>query len=192
MKKENKTREIIIAIICIILFGSVCVGTAYAFIAATIIGNEDNGDITIKSAQVYAMFEGNDLDAKQILPGYSNSIEFTITNTSTTPNTYGNYSLVWNIDKNEINDNNFVYTLVGKTYNGSEEVTTTIPYNTVINISETRVPEMSTVLGTGVINTGITHKYKLTITFKETGTAQNELQNKEFLSTIAAKGEPQV
>ena len=173
VKENSNTKAVLLAVTCIILFGLVSIGTAYSFISAHIIGNETNGDITVKTANVYAMFEGNDLIAKDILPGYSDKMTFTITNTSETADAYGNYSLIWNINKNEINNNNFVYKLEGKTFKNGEEITESIPHNKLVEISETRIPEMSSVLGTGTINTGITHKYTLTIMFKETGVRQN-------------------
>lgn len=190
VKENSNTKAVLLAVTCIILFGLVSIGTAYSFISAHIIGNETNGDITVKTANVYAMFEGNDLIAKDILPGYSDKMTFTITNTSETADAYGNYSLIWNINKNEINNNNFVYKLEGKTFKNGEEITESIPHNKLVEISETRIPEMSSVLGTGTINTGITHKYTLTIMFKETGVRQNESQVKSFDSNIVAKGEP--
>ena len=189
-KLNNNIKSVIIAILCIIPFTAVAIGTAYSFIAAKIIGNEDNGELTVKSAQVYAVFEGTDLIGTDILPGYTDSLTFTVTYTSTTKNTYGNYSIVWNINKNEITSNSFVYKVEGKTYKDGKEVTEDIPHNKLINVVEARVPQMSTVLGTGTINTGVTHKYTLTIMFKETGSPQNEFQKKEFNSTLAAKGEP--
>ncbi len=194
MKKKERLnkniKSVIIAILCIIPFTAVAIGTAYSFIVAKIVGNEENGSITVKSAQVYAVFEGTDLISKEILPGYSDSLTFTVTNTSKTNNTYGNYTIVWNINKNEITSNSFVYKVEGKTYKDGKEIEEDIPHNKLINVNETRVPQMSTIIGTGTINTGITHKYKLTIMFKETGVAQNEFKNKEFNSTLAAKGEP--
>lgn len=192
VKRNRKT--FIYAIITILSFVAVSIGATYAFFAATIIGNNDNGDVTIKTAHVYAVYEAeNMINADGIMPGFSDTLRFSVTNTSEVPDAYGNYSLIWIIDTNEIDDNSFVYELVGKTYYNGEEVSeSSIPHNRIINLGEFRVPAMSTVLGTGLINTGITHKYELTIKFKETGENQNELRNKTFKSQIVAKGEAAV
>ena len=192
MKKEKNTKSYVLMIVYILLFLALSTSAAYSFIAAKIIGNDKNGEIKVKSAQVYALFEGNDLVAKDILPGYSDTLEFQITNTSETENTYGNYSIIWNIEKNEINTNDFVYNVTCKTYKNGKEVTEDIPYNKTITVNDTRIPEMSTVIGVGMINTGVTHKCKLNILLKETGKTQNELKNKLFTSSLVAKGEPVV
>lgn len=192
-KKENR-KSLLLAVIMVGLFIAVSVGSTFAFYLATMKGNNENGDVTIKTAQVYAVFNAkNYIEDVDVYPGYSNQLEFNIINTSSTSDAYGNYSLVWEIEKNELDDDSFVYTLVGETIvDGKVVESNSISHNNLVNISETRVPKTSTVLGTGLINTGVTHNYILTIKFKETGENQNELQAKEFKSYIIAKGEPVV
>ena len=193
-EKKEKRKTLLIAIITVVVFIATSVAATYAFLTATIIGNSDNGDVTIKTAKVYAVYNAtNSINDSAILPGYSNTLEFSIVNTSETTDAYGNYSLIWEIEKNELDDPSFVYTLTGETVVNNETVANnSISHNSVINIAETRVPKMSTVIGTGLINTGVTHNYRLTISFKETGDNQDSLQSKELKSYITAKGEPTI
>ncbi len=190
-KKENK-KILFYAIVTIIGFIAVSVGTAYAFYTATVIGNATNGEVEIKTANVYAVYNSDkNLVAEGVLPGFSDTVEFSIINVSTSPNAYGNYSIIWDINENTINDKDFVYSLAAKTLVDGEEVNN-INYNKVVNINNTKVPNESVVLGSGMINTGVTHKYVLRISFRENGNDQNDLQGKIFNSIISVKGEPVV
>ena len=62
--------------------------------------------------------------------------------------------------------------------------------NKLVNISNrVSVPDASSSIGKGVINTGVTHNYTLTLEFIETGSNQNDYQGKTFSGKIVAKGE---
>lgn len=190
-KKKIKLKYYVYAIIPVLSFISVAFLTSYSFYLATVVGNEDNGDVILKSAQVFAMFEAKDnLDVEDMLPGYTGEIKFSITNTSPEDDLYGNYSLFWDVVKNEINDPNFVYTLKGT----SEKDGNIVPIsdsNKLVDISSnTRIPSASQRIGTGMINTGVVHNYVLTVKFLESGDNQNVLQGKKFEAKIVAKGDP--
>ena len=190
-KKENK-KILFYAIVTVISFIAVSIGAAYAFYTATIIGNPTNGEVEIRTANVYAVYNSDkSLVAEGIFPGFSDTAEFSIVNVSTSPNAYGNYTIVWDINENTIDDENFVYTLTGETIVDGKKVNN-ISYNKIVEIGNAVVPTSSMVLGTGTINSGVTHKYVLRLTFKENGSNQNDLQGKRFDSTISVKGEPVV
>ena len=189
-KKEN-TKSIIYALITIFSFIAVSVGATFAFYYATVVGNDGNGNVRIQSAQVYAVFNGENLEDLNILPGYKGTMHFSITNTTAVSDAYANYSLLMQVLE-PFNDPSFTYSLVGETYIGDEKVSNNIEHNQVINISESTVPNLSTVLGTGLINSGVTHKYTLTLRFLETGDNQNNLQGRRFSAKIVAKGDPTV
>lgn len=190
-KRKENTKSIIYALITIFSFIAVSVGATFAFYYATVKGNDANGNIRIQSAQVVAVFSGENLEDLNVLPGYSNSMHFSITNTTATENAYANYSLLMQIIE-PFSDPSFTYSLSGDTYIGDILQANNIEHNQVINISERTVPEISTVLGTGLINSGITHKYTLTLKFNETGENQNDLQGRRFSAKIVAKGDPTV
>lgn len=195
-KKKSKLKFYVFAIIPVLSFMSVAFLTSYSFYLATVVGNEDNGDVILKSAQVFAMFEAEDnFSVENILPGYSGEIRFSITNTSPEEDLYGNYTLFWEITKNEINNDtsqNFVYTLSGVSEKDGVEVGMS-DKNKLVNVSSNRrVPSISESIGSGMINTGVTHKYVLTVKFLESGTNQNDLQGKKFEGKIVAKGDPNI
>ncbi len=191
--KNSRLKEIIIAVIPVLSFIAVTIGTTYAAYMASVVGNEKNGETVLKSARVYAMFNATDsIDSENILPGWSSTLNFTIVNTSPEDNLYANYTLAWEIGENTINDDNFVYTLEctstkeGKEINESEK-------NTLIKVSNSRkVPTISTNIGTGMINTGVTHHCQLKVMLRESGTPQDSLQGKTFKGKIVAKGDPNV
>lgn len=189
--KNSKIKEIIIAVIPVLSFIAVAVGTTYAAYIANVVGNEENGETVLKSAQVFAMFETTDsINGEDILPGWSDTLNFSIVNTSTEDDLYANYTLAWEIEENYINDANFVYTLEctsvkdGKEINESEK-------NTLVKVSSPRkVPTVSTNIGTGMINTGVTHNCELKLMLTESGVSQDFLQGKSFKGKIVAKGDP--
>lgn len=186
-KRKENTKSIIYALITIFSFIAVSVGATFAFYYATVKGNDNNGKVRVQSARVYAVFNGSDLEDLDILPGYSNSMEFSITNTTNIENIYAYYDLLMTVEES-FSDPSFTYSLLGETYRGNEKISNSIEHNEVINIDEKTVPEISTVLGTGLINSGITHKYTLTLNFKETGKDQNDLQGRRFSAKISARG----
>jgi len=187
-EKKIKLKYYVYAIVPVLSFIAVAILTSYSFYLATVIGNEDNGEVVLKSADVTAMFNANqNLNVQDIMPGYTGEVEFSIYNSSTEDNLFGNYTLMWDIITNEVNSEDFVYTLEGT----SEKDGNSVPEsdtNKVVNISSPRrIPTVSANIGTGVINTGVTHKYVLKVTFKETGTSQNDLQGKKFQAKVTAK-----
>jgi hypothetical protein len=192
-KKKSKFKFYIYAIIPLFSFVSVTFMATYAFYLATVVGNEDNGQVITKSAQVYAAFNATDtLNVEKILPGYSGTLEFSIVNTTKEENVYGNYTLAWEIVKNEIDNDSFTYTLTGTSYKGTE-VLADSDSNKVVNIvTPRRIPTMSANIGEGIINTGVAHKYVLTVNFAESGTNQDQLQGKNFEGKIIAKGDPNI
>ena len=195
MKYEKKVnlKSLICAIIPVISFIAVSTISTYAFYLAGVVGNEDNGDLALKSAQVFAVFNATDsLNVEKMLPGYNGQIEFSVVNTSTEEEAYGNYSLAWDIVTNEIDNESFVYTLEGTSDKDGAPVSEGDTNKLVTVPAARRIPSVSSVIGTGTINTGVAHKYVLKINFLESGTDQNNLQGKKFEGKIVAKGDTQV
>lgn len=188
---KSKIKFYIYAIIPLISFVSVSFMATYAFYLATVVGNEEYGEVITKSAHVYSVFSADEsMEVEKMLPGYTNSVEFTIVNTTPEENVYGTYTLAWDISQNEIDDDNFTYTLIGSGHK-DEEVLSETDRNKLVNVvTPRRIPTMSADIGDGVINTGVTHKYILTVNFKETGTNQDDLQGKSFKGKIIVKGDP--
>lgn len=194
-KNEEKKRSFttyLVAIIPIVSFALVAIGSTYAFYLATVVGNEDYGDLELKSADVVAFFDNTDtLNVEKILPGFKAELNFSIYNSSAEENLYAQYTLMWDIQEyeNEIDSNSFVYTLVGKSTK-NDEVIEESKTNKVINVSSNqRIPGISSIIGSGMINSGVRHSYTLQVSFLENGENQNDLQGKRFKGRIVAKGE---
>ena len=134
--------------------------------------------------------EQNNINDENILPGWSNRLEFSITNISEELNAVGRYTLIMNVEKNELDSNNFVYNIVGTSTLDGVELEEAQYTNIVVNRpSFEPVPTISTTLGNGVINTGVKHNYVLTFKFNENGENQDEFQGKTFKANVVAKGE---
>ncbi len=191
-KKNNNFKIYLYAIITILAFISVSVGATFA-VHYFVKGNEDTKPIKIKTAYVHAMFEAtNSINSSEILPGWSSELKFVITNVSKEESAIGNYTLMWDIEENELESDDFVYTLTCKSYLGDIELAES-ETNKIIKItSPRRVPSASSSIGTGLINTGVRHEYVLKLMFNETGSNQDELKSKTFKAKVYAKGEPNV
>jgi len=189
--KEKNIKTYIYSIIVVLSFVLVAVGTSLAIVYYKVNGNDNNGNIDVKTSYVNAMFEnGNDINDENILPGWSNRLEFSITNISEELNAVGRYTLIMNVEKNELDSNNFVYNIVGTSTLDGVELEEAQYTNIVVNRpSFEPVPTISTTLGNGVINTGVKHNYVLTFKFNENGENQDEFQGKTFKANVVAKGE---
>lgn len=189
--KEKNIKTYIYSIIVVLSFVLVAVGTSLAIVYYKVNGNDNNGNIDVKTSYVNAMFEnGNDINDENILPGWSNRLEFSITNISEELNAVGRYTLIMNVEKNELDSNNFVYNIVGTSTLDGVELEEAQYTNIVVNRpSFEPVPTISTTLGNGVINTGVKHNYVLTFKFNENGENQDEFQGKTFKANVVAKEE---
>ncbi len=189
--KEKDIKTYICAIIVVISFILVAVGASLAVIYYKVNGNESNGVVDVKSAYAMAVFHDvQGFDDKKVIPGWSNEMKFEIVNTSTEEDAVGRYSLYWEIEKNEINADEFVYSLSGSSTKDGKVLEDNTVTNKLVSVSgQKRVPTETFKIGSGVINTGVTHSYVLKVSFLETGKNQDELQGKVFSSKIIAKGE---
>lgn len=188
--KEKDIKTYIYAIIVVLSFILVAIGASLAIVYYKVNGNDDNGEVNVKTPYVSAMFKDtNNINDKDILPGWSNDMTFEIVNISKDENAVGRYSLYWDVLTNEINDSNFVYTLVGDSYLNGNLIKESDTNKLVSVGSEMIVPNTNTLIGHGTINTGVTHKYTLNIKFKENGNNQDNLQGKTFKAKVVAKGE---
>lgn len=188
--KNRDIKTYIYSIIVVLSFILVAVGATFAaLVFGDVIGNKKNGDVNVKTAYVTAAFHDiQGFNDNKVKPGWSNEMIFEIVNTSKNDDAVGKYSLMFEIEKNEINDNSFVYSLEGtSTLNG--EVINEDSTNKVVKANEVRVPTVSVSLGSGIINTGVVHKYKLKMKFIDNGENQDYLQGKTFIGKVVAVGE---
>ncbi len=191
-KKNNNFKTYLYAIIVVLAFISVSIGATFA-VHYFVNGNESAKPIKVKTAYVTAMFEAtNSVNSADILPGWSDELKFVITNVSKEENAVGDYTLMWDVSKNELNSDDFVYTLNCKSFLGEAELEVS-DTNKMVNITTPRrIPSASSSIGSGIINTGVRHECVLKLFFKESGKNQDEMQSKTFTAKVYAKGEPNV
>ena len=162
------------------------IGVSYAYFSITINGNEEAQDIRVTTGNLSLFYNsGLELKVDSIEPGKILIKEFTVTNT-------GDFDTEFDINMvdmiNTIEKDELVYTLDCVSYEkygqeGQTEIGTCDGQGTTPFIYS-EVPTSQKLKGNNPIKTGITNKYTLTITFNETGSAQNYNQSKRFVGKI--------
>ena len=93
--KEKDIKTYIYSIIVVLSFILVAIGASLAIVYYKVNGNNENGNVDVKTAYVTAAFhEIQGFNDENVLPGWSNEMKFEIINTSTEQNAVGRYSLV--------------------------------------------------------------------------------------------------
>lgn len=178
-KYVNKCNTIIYLLVLIVLF-AMLIGTSYAYYVKKI-KNGDETRVVIKTANMLMRYaEKNEINAVNIEPGYETSLDFSIENYST--DTVGKYKIKLEIESPLIDkvDDNFVYSITGKSNKNSSN-------NTLIEVNETPVPVETSLIGKGIITPQTMHEYKLTIKLKENNQNQNYLSGKTFIAKIVVE-----
>ena len=162
------------------------IGVSYAYFSIIVSGNEEAKDITVTTGNLSLFYNsGPELKVDNIQPGYQLVKEFTVTNT-------GDFDTEFDINMvdmiNTIEKDELVFSLDCVSYEkyGQEaqtEIGTCDGQGTTPFIYS-EVPISQKLKGNNPIKTGITNKYKLTITFVETGSVQNYNQGKKFVGKI--------
>ena len=81
--KVNDKNIYILVILSILLFLITIIGTSYAYFSYRIKGDDTLKPITIKSAEIYVEYKKyNDIQANNIYPGWEDSLDFSITNST--------------------------------------------------------------------------------------------------------------
>ena len=162
------------------------IGVSYAYFSIIVSGNEEAKDITVTTGNLSLFYNsGPELKVDNIQPGYQLVKEFTVTNT-------GDFDTEFDINMvdmiNTIEKDELVFSLDCVSYEkygqeGQTEIGTCDGQGTTPFIYS-EVPTSQKLKGNNPIKTGITNKYKLTITFVETGSVQNYNQGKKFIGKI--------
>ena len=162
------------------------IGVSYAYFSIIVSGNEEAKDITVTTGNLSLFYNsGPELKVDNIQPGYQLVKEFTVTNT-------GDFDTEFDINMvdmiNTIEKDELVFSLDCVSYEkygqeGQTEIGTCDGQGTTPFIYS-EVPTSQKLKGNNPIKTGITNKYKLTITFVETGSVQNYNQGKKFVGKI--------
>ncbi len=161
----NKKYYLLIGLIVVAV--ALVIGTSYAYFMANVSGNSN--DIVIKSGNLSLTLTDNEILSLNGIPGDSASKTFTVENNGTTTVTY-NIKMV-DVTNTFVDKNDLVYSLKGD--NG-------------VNITEAVMPSTSDeYLASNIsIDSGKTHTYTLTITFKETNDNQDDNKGATFSGRI--------
>ena len=162
------------------------IGVSYAYFSITVNGNEEAQDIRVTTGNLSLFYNsGPELKVDNIQPGKTLIKEFTVTNT-------GDFDTEFDINMvdmiNTIEKDELVFSLDCVSYEkygqeGQTEIGTCDGQGTTPFIYS-EVPTSQKLKGNNPIKVGVTNKYKLTITFVETGSVQNYNQGKKFVGKI--------
>lgn len=174
--KKIKRHTLFIYIIAIITLLIAIIGATFAYFAARIIGNENASSVLIRSSSLTIEYlTENEINVKNIGPGFSKDLNFTISNSS--GGTAG-YKLYWVVGTNEFVNDDLVYSL---------SATSTGTGDTLVTTNNKVIPKVSGEIGTGAIPSGNVQNYKLTVQFLNKDANQNENQNKTFAGKIEVR-----
>lgn len=185
MKKQSNKKHFLLTL-SIITFSIATIGSTFAFLNTYIRGLDTSTPVQVKSANVLAVYEQHsNIEATDVTPGWSGEMEFSLINQSEEEGSAGYYELNWEITKNELQDNELRYSLTAtSTRNGNNVAIGDL--NKIVTKTNQPVPTVSSSVGLGLINTGVTHKYTLTLSFVDTEGNQNYNQGKTFIGKIIA------
>ena len=179
----NKKVIIGVALSCLLL---ATIGFTYAFFTATVNGNENAKNQVVETGTLSLVYkDGQELKLDSAIPGSSVTKTFTVTNTG---NLIADYSINLSELINTIENDELVVEGTCLSYENYDNEDKSIK-DVCLDIENQVVP-MSSVVGSSTIKDsisikpGITHEYKITITFIETGDSQNYNQGKQFSSKV--------
>ena len=164
----------------IVLLFLMTVGMSYAYFSASVSGNADAKDMVVEAGTLRLTYtDSPQIIMQNIKPGTSITKVVTVENTGTLDTAY---NLVWQELNNEIiNDEMLIEATCRRLNSQTKEVNGTCEGLTSTPIKKIKVKENVS------IEANITHEYTITITFKETNSAQNYNQGKVFNGVLGIK-----
>ena len=165
-----KDKKIIFGIILAFIFLA-SVGFSYAYFSNSIVQNEVKDQIVETGTLQLTYTDGPEINMQNIKPGTTVTKTITVKNTGTLATSY---NLIWQELNNEITHNEMIISATCERFNSNNEVEGTCEeLNSKAIIAKNIKKNIS-------IESGITHEYLITITFKDTNTSQNYNQGKTF------------
>ena len=160
----------------IVLLFLMTVGMSYAYFSLSVSGNADAKDMVVEAGTLRLTYtDSPQIIMQNIKPGQTITKKVTVKNTGTLDTAY---NLVWQELYNKIGRNDLVMSYTCERLNSSGTVD-----GTCTGLTETPV-KTKTITKNIPIESGVTHKYTITITFKETGENQNYNQGKSFSGVL--------
>ena len=152
------------------------ISLSYAYFSASVSGNDDAKDVVVTSGTLSLTYtDGPEIKVENIRPGKTITKEVSVKNTGTLDTAY---NVVWQELSNEITNNEMLVSATCERLNASGVVE-----GTCNAIAESAISS-NTIQKNISIESGITHKYTFTITFKEINADQNYNQGKKFSGVL--------
>ena len=169
MKKYNK----LIFGVGIELLVLITFSISYAFFSTGVKTNNGPQNMTVQAGTLSLEYiDGPEVVAERIQPGWSTTKEITVKNTGTLE---ASFNLIWQELTNEIINNEMVLSATCTRLNSSGSTS-----GTCLPIGETPITSDKMIRQKITIDGSTTHKYTITIAFKETNAAQDYNQGKKF------------
>ena len=168
-----KDKKVILWIGIVFLFLAT-VSFTYAYFTATLINKDVKDQIVTTGTLQLTYTDGPEIVMNNIKPGATIAKEVSVKNTGTLN---AAYNLVWQELYNEIINDEMVIKATCTRYNG-DTIEGTCESLTSTPIKRIKIKENVS------IEPNITHKYNITITFKEANADQNYNQGKSFTGTL--------
>ena len=160
----------------IVLLFLMTVSMSYAYFSLSVSGNADAKDMVVEAGTLRLTYtDSPEIIMQNIKPGQTITKKVTVKNTGTLDTAY---NLVWQELSNTITNDEMVISATCERLNSSGTVD-----GTCAGLTETPV-KTKTITKNIPIESGVTHNYIITITFKETGENQNYNQGKSFSGVL--------
>ena len=183
---ENKYIKILI-IVAAFLVLSLVTTASYAYFVASLQGNENASNNVITTGDVALYFSDDDLNIKlsNAYPTQSVIKEFGIVNIGNVDTIYNVY--LSNIINTFADKNDLVFTI--ESVDAQDMFPNVISATGCSNLNERVVPsvvgEESNIVSSCQISPGQLHLYRMTITFKDDGTNQDDNKGKKFSAVVS-------
>ena len=152
------------------------ISLSYAYFSTNVSGNDNAKDVVVTAGTLSLVYtDGPEIKVENIRPGKTITKEVSVKNTGTLDTAY---NVVWQELSNEITNNEMLVSATCERLNVSGAVE-----GTCNAIAESAISS-NTIQKNISIESGITHKYTFTITFKETDADQNYNQGKKFSGVL--------
>ena len=152
------------------------ISLSYAYFSTNVSGNDNAKDVVVNAGTLSLVYtDGPEINVENIRPGKTITKEVSVKNTGTLDTAYNS---VWQELSNEITNNEMLVSATCVRLNASGVVE-----GTCNAIAESAISS-NTIQKNISIESGITHKYTFTITFKEIDADQNYNQGKKFSGVL--------
>ena len=174
---KDKEKKMIFGIGIVFLFLAT-VGFSYAYFSANITNKDVKDQVVTTGTLRLTYTDGPEIKMLNIKPGSTFTKEVSVKNTGTLDTAY---NLVWQELSNEITNDEMVISATCERRNADGEIEETCE-----GLSETAIGA-NIIKKNIAIESGVTHKYVITITFKEISVDQNYNQGKKFSGVLGVE-----